>query len=215
MAAAGGPPPADVAFPYSFLKPSSSLTGSGRSVSVPAFGVELDWEIELAIVMGPGARRGADPRDAIFGYTILNDLSLRDFVPFPHPLGLDALICKGFDGATPIGPWITPADAVDINTPLNLELRVNGEVRQNSTTEQMIFSVRELVEYYTRVLTLEPGDVIATGTPAGVGAGMQPPQFLKAGDEIEAHITGLGSLTTSITEPLDNYSLDIHEGEKS
>lgn len=215
MEAAGGPAPADVAFPYSFLKPSSSLIGSGQMVPVPAYGTELDWEVELAVVIGPGAKPGADARDMIFGYTVLNDLSLRDFVPFPHPLGLDALICKGFDGATPVGPWITPVEDLECRASLGLELRVNGEIRQDSSTAQMIFSVLELVEYYARVLTLETGDVIATGTPAGVGGGMRPPQFLVPGDEVAAEITGLGTLTTSIAPPLDKYSLDIHEGENS
>jgi 2-keto-4-pentenoate hydratase/2-oxohepta-3-ene-1,7-dioic acid hydratase in catechol pathway len=204
-----GPAPAKVPFPFSFLKPSSSLVGSGQNVPVPSYGTKLDWELELAVVIGAGAKRGGDPRDAIFGFSILNDLSLRDFFPFPHILGLDAVISKGFDGAAPMGPWITTVEDLDLDEDRSLELRVNGELRQDSNTNQMIYSALDLVEYYLRVLTLEPGDVIATGTPAGVGAGRKPPQYLQPGDEVEAHITGLGSLTTSIAQPIGTSSLDM------
>jgi 2,4-didehydro-3-deoxy-L-rhamnonate hydrolase len=193
-------PPAP--FPYTFLKPPTALTGSGRSVRHPAYGHQLDWEAELAVVIGdPVAAAGPDPLSAVFGYTILNDLSLRDFVPFPHALGLDAVVSKGFDGAAPMGPWITLADAVPDPGALPISLSVNGEVMQDSSTSQMIFDVQALVAHYARVLTLEPGDVIATGTPAGVGAGRRPPRFLAPGDEIEVRIGNLGILRTPITAP--------------
>jgi 2,4-diketo-3-deoxy-L-fuconate hydrolase len=168
-------------------------------VALPVFGEKLDWEAELGIVIGRPELAASDPLRAVFGYTILNDLSLRDFVaPFPHPLGLDAVISKGFDGATPLGPWITLAQHAGDPASLAIELRVNGEVRQHSSTEQMIFGVAELVAYYGGVLTLQAGDVIATGTPAGVGAGMQPPRFLRVGDEIEIEIETLGAQRTMI-----------------
>jgi 2,4-didehydro-3-deoxy-L-rhamnonate hydrolase len=195
-------------FPYSFLKPPTTLTGSGRPVAHPSYGDKLDWEAELAVVIGdPSAAAGPEPLDAVFGYTILNDLSLRDFIPFPHALGLDAVVSKGFDGAAPLGPWITLAADVPDPQALGIQLSINGELMQDSTTAQMIFDVSALVAHYARVLTLEPGDVIATGTPAGVGAGRRPARFLSPGDEIEVRIDGLGALTTTITAPLANKPL--------
>ena len=192
------PPP----FPYTFLKPPTALTGSGAEVPKPAFGTKLDWEVELAVVIGdPTLASGPDPLAAVFGYTIVNDLSLRDFIPFPHALGLDAVVSKGFDGAAPLGPWITRAAAVRDPGALAISLSVNGEVVQDSTTSEMIFGVSALITHLARVLTLEPGDVIATGTPAGVGQGRQPPRFLAPGDQMEARIEGLGVLETTIIEP--------------
>ena len=193
-------PPAP--FPYTFLKPPTALIGSGRPVPHPAYGHKLDWEVELAVVIGDGAlARGPDPLDAVFGYTIINDLSLRDFIPFPHALGLDALVSKGFDGAAPTGPWITLAADVPDPSDLPIQLSINGEIMQDGSTSQMVFDVPALVAHYARVLTLEPGDVIATGTPAGVGAARQPPRFLAPGDEIEARVGDLGTLRTTIAEP--------------
>jgi len=195
-------------FAYSFLKPSTALTGSGRPVEHPSYGRTLDWEVELAVVIGdPAAARGAEPLDAVFGYTVLNDLSLRDFIPFPHALGLDAVVSKGFDGAAPMGPWISLAGDVPDPQSLAVELRVNGEVMQKSSTAEMIFGVRELVSHYARILSLESGDVIATGTPAGVGAARTPPRFLAAGDRIEARIGDLGTLHTTIAAATANDPL--------
>jgi 2,4-didehydro-3-deoxy-L-rhamnonate hydrolase len=195
-------------FPYSFLKPITALAGSGQSVTHPSYGRKLDWEFELAVVIGdPSAGAGPDPLDAVFGYTILNDLSLRDFIPFPHALGLDALVSKGFDGAAPLGPWITLAADVPDPRALGIQLSVNGELMQDSSTAQMIFDVSALIAHYARVLTMAPGDVIATGTPAGVGAARRPPRFLSTGDEIEARIDGLGALTTTIAAPLADNPL--------
>ena len=197
-------------FPYSFLKPDTTLVGSGATVARPGYGHKLDWEAELAVVIGdPAHAAGDDPLRAVFGYTILNDLSLRDFLPFPHTLGLDAVVSKGFDGAAPIGPWITPA--ADVPDPQNMpiRLRINGELQQDSSTANMIFGIAELVRHYARVMTLLPGDVIATGTPAGVGAGRQPPRFLVAGDRIEITIGDLGTLRTAITAPVREESLDL------
>jgi 2,4-diketo-3-deoxy-L-fuconate hydrolase len=212
MERAGAPKIDGVTYPFSFLKPpSTALVGSDVEVAMPGFGTELDWEAELAIVIGRPELARTDPLGAIFGYTMLNDLSLRDFVaPFPHPLGLDAVIGKGWDGAAPIGPWITRAELAGDPTNMPIELRVNGAPKQQSSTAKMIFSVAELVAFYGRVLTLEVGDVIATGTPAGVGAGAQPPEFLGPGDVIEAEIGDLGVLRTPIAAPLEPISLDIH-----
>jgi 2,4-diketo-3-deoxy-L-fuconate hydrolase len=212
MERAGAPKIEGVTYPFSFLKPpSTSLVGSGVEVAYPGFGTELDWEAELAIVIGRPELARTDPLGAIFGYTMLNDLSLRDFVaPFPHPLGLDAVIGKGWDGAAPIGPWITRAELAGDPTEMAIELRVNGAPKQQSSTAKMIFPIAELVAFYGRVLTLEVGDVIATGTPAGVGAGAQPPEFLQPGDVMECEIGDLGILRTPIGPPAEPISLDIH-----
>jgi acylpyruvate hydrolase len=189
-------------FPFSFIKPSTSLAGSGDAIARPSYGRSLDWEAELGVVIGDGAAAaGPDPLAAVFGYTIVNELSLRDFYPFPHFLGLDAVVSKGFDGAAPIGPWITLAADVPDPQVLEIRLEVNGEVMQDSSTRKMIFDVCELLAHYGRVLTLEPGDVIATGTPAGVGAGHKPPRFLKAGDNVEVRIGDLGTLRNTISAP--------------
>jgi 2-keto-4-pentenoate hydratase/2-oxohepta-3-ene-1,7-dioic acid hydratase in catechol pathway len=212
MERAGAPKVEGVTYPFSFLKPpSTALVGSDVEVAYPGFGTELDWEAELAIVIGRPELARTDPLGAIFGYTMMNDLSLRDFVaPFPHPLGLDAVIGKGWDGAAPIGPWITRAELAGDPTDMSIELRVNGTPKQQSSTAKMIFSIAELVAFYGRVLTLEVGDVIATGTPAGVGAGAQPPEFLQPGDVVECEIGDLGVLLTPIGPPIEPISLDIH-----
>jgi len=213
MEKAGAPKVEATPYPFSFLKPpSNALVGSGAEVAMPGYATELDWEAELAVVIGRPELAASDPLGAIFGYSNLNDLSLRDFVaPFPHPLGLDAVIGKGWDGAAPMGPWITLAAVAGDPTSMAVETRVNGAVKQQSSTAKMIFTVAEMVAYYARVLTLEVGDVIATGTPAGVGAGAQPPEFLTPGDVVEVEIGNLGTLSTPIAAPRSTVSLDIHQ----
>jgi 2-keto-4-pentenoate hydratase/2-oxohepta-3-ene-1,7-dioic acid hydratase in catechol pathway len=190
-------------FPFSFLKPPTAVTGSGASVVRPAHGRAFDWEADLGVVIGDGsAASGPDPMAAVFGYTIVNDLSLRDFQnPFPHFLGLDAVVAKGFDGAAPMGPWITVAQDVPDPQALAVKLTVNGKVMQDGSTAKMIFDVGELIAHYGRVLTLEPGDVLATGTPAGTAAGHHPTRFLQGGDVMEVSIGDLGCLRTVISEP--------------
>jgi 2-keto-4-pentenoate hydratase/2-oxohepta-3-ene-1,7-dioic acid hydratase in catechol pathway len=197
-------------FPFGFLKPPTALAGSGRPVTLPGYATKVDWEAELAIVIGDGRlASGDDPLGAVFGYTILNDLSVRDFLPFPHALGLDAIVAKGFDGAAPIGPWITLAEDVADPGALPIRLRVNGTIKQDSSTAQLIFGLREIVAHYGRVLTLEPGDVIATGTPAGVGAARSPQEFLADGDVVEITIGDLGTLSTPVTVADRQLSLTI------
>lgn len=187
--------------PYCFLKPpTTTLVGSGSAVRLPAHAKQIDYEVELAIVIGRRAFgvRDRAALDSIFGYSVLNDLSARDFIPAPTFLGLDWVMLKGFDGSSPMGPWLTPARFVPDPMDLRISLSVNGEVRQDGSTGDMIFGVQRLVEHLSSVMTLEPGDVIATGTPAGVAFGRKPPPWLRAGDRIEAEVEGLGTLVTVI-----------------
>ncbi len=190
-------------YPFSFLKPpTTTLVGSGELVMLPEYAKMIDWEVELAVIIGKKTHRvqGEEVMASIAGYSILNDISARDWVPKEEQsfMGFDWVMLKGFDGAAPMGPYITPAEFVPDPQALALSLSVNGQVKQNSNTAHMVFSVREIVEHLARVMTLEPGDIIATGTPSGVGFGRKPPEFLKSGDHMVAEIEGLGQLETSV-----------------
>ena len=200
MEAAGAPTGQANPWPFGFLKPAStSLVGDGAEVPLPDYAVKIDWEAELAVVIGDTSRIDEDPLSAVFAYGVVNDLSVRDHFPFPHALGLDAFVNKGFDGSAPMGRWLVPAEQVPDPQALPIRLRVNGTTKQDSTTANMIFGVREILTHYAKVLTLEPGDVIATGTPAGVGAGRRPQEFLVAGDVVAAEVEGVGTVRTTMT----------------
>jgi 2-keto-4-pentenoate hydratase/2-oxohepta-3-ene-1,7-dioic acid hydratase in catechol pathway len=189
------------ATPYSFFKPpTTALVGSGQAISLPEHAEKIDYEAELAVVIGRRAY-GVSAEDAlqyVFGYSVLNDISARDWLTVETPLGLDWTMAKGFNDSAPMGPWITPASFVPNPQSLDISLAVNGKVKQDSNTAEMIFTVARVIEHLASVMALEPGDVIATGTPSGVGAGRQPPEFLKVGDEIRVEIEGLGVLETRI-----------------
>ena len=188
-------------YPYSFLKPATTtLIGSGTAVQLPEEAKQVDWEAELAVVIGHKARhvRGEDAMACIAGYSLLNDVSARDWIAEAPSLGIDWVMQKAFDGFAPMGPLITPAAFVPDPQKLSITLSVNGQVKQNSTTANMIFSVREIIEHLSSIMTLEPGDVIATGTPAGVGHGRKPPEYLKPGDIMVVEIEGLGQLETPV-----------------
>lgn len=131
-------------------------------------------------------------------YSLLNDVSARDWIAEAPPVGIDWVMQKAFDGFAPMGPLITPAAFVHDPQHLSMTLTVNGQVKQHSTTANMIFSVREIIEHLTSIMTLEPGDVIATGTPAGVGYAKKPPEYLRAGDTMIVEIEGLGQLETPV-----------------
>jgi 2-keto-4-pentenoate hydratase/2-oxohepta-3-ene-1,7-dioic acid hydratase in catechol pathway len=153
---------------------------------------QLDYEGELAIVIG---KRGQDiPRamayDYVFGYTIANDISARE-IQYGHG---QFFLGKSLDGTCPMGPYLVSKDELPDPQKLSIVTKVNGELRQNGSTADMIFSVDEIVSTVSKYVTLEPGDVILTGTPSGVGKGMNPPQFLKAGDEVKISIEGIGTL---------------------
>lgn len=167
----------------------------------PAVSSEIDWEVELAFIIG---RRGKNIDQAaamgyVFGYTILNDVSARDL----QKQHLQFYKGKSLDGSAPLGPWIVTADELPDPHGLGLRLRVNGITRQDSHTGDMIYKIPELIAVLSRGVTLEPGDIIATGTPSGVGLGMQPPQYLVPGDVVEAEIDGIGLLRSIVRAAAD------------
>jgi 2-keto-4-pentenoate hydratase/2-oxohepta-3-ene-1,7-dioic acid hydratase in catechol pathway len=168
--------------PMVFLKlPSSSVPGSGP-VRCPAVVKRLDYEVELAVVMGAGGE--------IAGYAVADDVSARDLQK-REPRWVRA---KGFDTSCPWGPWITTADEVADPEALRIASQVNGEVRQDSTTADLVFGPRALADFIGETCTLEPGDLILTGTPQGVGQAMDPPRFLQPGDVVRCEIEGLGAI---------------------
>lgn len=179
-------------FPAVFTKPASCVIGPRDTVNLHE-GVtsEVDYEVELTLVIGKGGRN--IPRDKayehIFGYTIINDVTARD----RQKRHKQWFLGKSLDTFCPMGPWIATSDEID---PENTDLKtwVNGEIRQQANTKDLIFDIPGLVETISAGLTLVPGDLIATGTPAGVGIGFKPPRFLKRGDKVTMSITGLGTL---------------------
>jgi ureidoglycolate lyase len=178
--------------PVVFSKSTSSLCGPDDDILLPRGSVSTDWEVELGIVIGASAAN-VDRDDAwrcIAGYCMVNDVSERDW-----QLSRGGQWGKGksFDTFTPMGPWLVTTDELAQPRELALTLEVNGERRQHGKTADMIFGVDEIVSYCSRFMTLKPGDLIITGTPAGVGLGMRPPQYLKDGDVVDMRITGLGT----------------------
>lgn len=194
----GAPPD----LPYAFMRPPTSLAGHGETIQLPKKSKMVDWEAELGVVIG---RRfhGDDPiaaRAAVAGYTVINDVSARDWIASRQPaVGVDWVIHKAWDQFQPTGPWITPAEFVPEPQALSIELTLNGVVKQRSNTSQMLFSVQQIVCHLGTIMTLEPGDIIATGTPAGVGFGRKPPEFIRSGDVVRITIADLGTLENTFT----------------
>jgi 2-keto-4-pentenoate hydratase/2-oxohepta-3-ene-1,7-dioic acid hydratase in catechol pathway len=188
-------------YPYSFLKPANNtLRASGDGVAVPKNVEMMDWEAELGVVIGVTCRDVGvgSALGVIAGYTNFNDLSARDWLASRPPIGVDWVRHKAFDGFAPMGPYLLAARFVEDPQRLAVRLSVNGIVKQDSSTQQMVFGVAEIIAHLTSIMTLHPGDVIASGTPAGVGHGQKPPQFLKAGDEVRMEVGRLGVLVTPI-----------------
>ncbi|GAP37584.1 fumarylacetoacetate hydrolase family protein [Piscinibacter sakaiensis] len=178
--------------PIVFLKATTCISGPQDPVRLPAGSTRGDWEVELGVVIGRTAR-AVDEHDAlahVAGYTVVNDVSEREW---QLERGGTWDKGKGFDTFGPIGPWLVTADEVPDPQALSLWLDLNGEPRQRGSTATMVFGVARLVSYVSRVMTLLPGDVIATGTPPGVGMGMKPPRYLRTGDVMTLGIEGLGS----------------------
>ena len=177
--------------PIIFFKSTSSLVGPNDDVMIPRGSEKTDWEVELAFVIGKKASYvdEADAMDHVAGYALHNDYSER---AFQLERGGQWVKGKSCDTFAPLGPFMATADEVPDPQNLKCWLKVNGVMRQNSSTEQMIFGIRTLVSYLSQFMTLLPGDVISTGTPPGVGLGFKPPIFMKAGDVVELGIEGLG-----------------------
>ncbi len=179
-------------YPAVFTKPGSCVVGPGASVQTyPSVTSEVDYEGELAFVIGRQGRdiHRAEAMGYVWGYTIVNDVTARD----RQKKHRQWFLGKALDTFCPMGPWITTAEEVDVRD-LQLQTSVNGELRQNANTRDLIFDIPSLIESLSAGMMLQPGDVVATGTPAGVGIGFEPPRFLGPGDEVTVTITGLGTL---------------------
>jgi 2,4-diketo-3-deoxy-L-fuconate hydrolase len=185
---AGMPIPAE---PIVFMKATSCITGPTDPIIIPKGSVKTDWEAELGIVVGSTARYVSIEQalDYVAGYCAVNDISEREF---QLERGGQWDKGKGCDTFSPIGPWLVMRDEVTDPQNLDIPLDVNGRTMQRGNTRTMIFGCRKIASYISRFMTLLPGDVIATGTPPGVGLGMKPPQYLNAGDALRLSIEGVG-----------------------
>jgi len=186
-------------FPIWFTKAANALVGHGGAIQYdPQFTGQLDYEGELAVIIGRSCRRVSPHQalDYVFGYTILNDVSARD-VQLRHHQWFKG---KSADTYAPCGPWIVTRDEISNPQALQLRTLVNGELRQQATTASMMFDIPAQIADLSAGMTLEPGDIIATGTPMGVGAGMEPPCYLKDGDEVTVEIDAIGRLSNRVVE---------------
>jgi len=183
-------------YPVVFAKYNNCVIGPHEPIVLPKISSRPDYEGELAVVIGQRAKNvaAADALDYVAGYMCFNDVSARDF---QHRTS-QWTIGKSFDTFAPMGPALVTADEITDPQSLDIKLSINGEVMQSSNTRQMIFPVAGLIAYITSVMTLEPGDVIATGTPSGVGAGRTPPRWLRPGDVVRVEIAGVGVLENPV-----------------
>jgi 2-keto-4-pentenoate hydratase/2-oxohepta-3-ene-1,7-dioic acid hydratase in catechol pathway len=184
-------------YPVIFTKAVTSVNAPDAEVPLDSqITAQLDWEVELAFVIGVGGVNIArdDAMRHVWGYTIVNDLSARD-LQNRHQQFFKG---KSLDGTCPIGPWIVTADEINEPAALRLQLRVNGELKQDSTAADLIFDISTIIEVLSLGQTIEPGDIVATGTPSGVGMGRTPQEWLKPGDVVEAEISEIGVLRNTI-----------------
>jgi 2-keto-4-pentenoate hydratase/2-oxohepta-3-ene-1,7-dioic acid hydratase in catechol pathway len=180
-------------YPVFFTKaPTTVNSPHGNIIIDPQVSVEIDWEVELAVIIGNGGKNISeeDALSHVFGYTVLNDVTARD-LQSRHKQFFKG---KSIDGYCPMGPWIVTADEIKDPQQLVVRLRVNGITKQEGNTSMMIFPIRIIIASLSKGMTLEPGDIIATGTPSGVGFARNPPEFLKAGDVMETEVEGIGIL---------------------
>jgi 2-keto-4-pentenoate hydratase/2-oxohepta-3-ene-1,7-dioic acid hydratase in catechol pathway len=214
-----GAPPLDKSriSPRLFLKPSSSIVGPDAEIPLPDVSGEIDWEAELAVVIGRRCRGVGvgEALDVVAGYLTSNDVSARSIdLGYERDTDdkavwfFDWLAGKWCDGFAPLGPWLVSADEVPDPQALPVELAVNGVTRQSGSTKDMIFSVAELIAHASRVMTLEPGDVIQTGTPSGVGVATG--EFLSAGDEMTVVVGGLGTLRNTVVQLVPHQRGTLH-----
>jgi 2-keto-4-pentenoate hydratase/2-oxohepta-3-ene-1,7-dioic acid hydratase in catechol pathway len=182
--------------PTVFAKFQTAVTGHRHPIVLPKSSVKPDYEAEFAVVIGPGGRHIPEDRwrEHVFGYTIANDVSARDF----QMATTQWMIGKTFDTFAPIGPAIVTADEIEDPHNLDISLTLSGEVMQSSNTCNLIFGVPKLIAFLSSVFTLEPGDIISTGTPGGVGFARKPPRWLKPGDEVVVRVEGLGELVNPV-----------------
>ena len=182
--------------PTVFAKFATALTGHGHPIVLPKNSTKPDYEAEFAIVIGRGGRHIPEARwrEHVFGYTILNDVSARDF----QMATSQWMIGKTFDTFAPLGPAVVTADEIEDPHNLRITLELSGETMQDSNTSNLIFKVPQLIAHLSSVFTLQPGDIIATGTPAGVGFARKPPRWLLPGDEVRVRIEGIGELRNPV-----------------
>jgi len=182
--------------PTVFAKYDNAVIGPGDAILLPKVSKEVDYEAELAFVIGRRGRSIPAARwaDHVFGYTMVNDVSARDY----QRATSQWVIGKTFDTFAPMGPYLVSADEVPDPHSLRIGCEVNGRVLQDSSTSQLIFRIPELVAYLSEVMTLEPGDIVSTGTPPGVGFARKPPIFLQDGDEVVVKVEGLGELRNPV-----------------
>ncbi|WP_420625985.1 fumarylacetoacetate hydrolase family protein [Candidatus Poriferisodalis sp.] len=182
--------------PVYFNKPPGTLVAHGDNLVRPSVSIQFDYEVELAVIIGRAGRHIdiADALDHVGGYSVLNDGSVRDWQRHSVAAG------KNFFRSGSMGPWITTADQIANPAALEVICRVNGEERQRAGVSEMIFSVAEIIAYMSRVMPLEPGDVIATGSPEGTGGSHEPPRWLVAGDEITFEVPGVGVLRNRVID---------------
>jgi 2-keto-4-pentenoate hydratase/2-oxohepta-3-ene-1,7-dioic acid hydratase in catechol pathway len=186
--------------PYFFMKTTAaSIIGTNTPARLPPFSKQIDWEAELGVVIGREARNVPEAKafDVVAGYTIVNDLSARNLMKREgSPFGMDWVGQKCFEDAAPMGPWFTPAAYIANPNELPIKLWVNGVLKQNSNTSRLVHGIAEQIAYLSCHFTLYPGDVIATGTPSGVG--MPRGEFLKVGDEVRIEVGGCGQLINTM-----------------
>ncbi len=184
------------AVPTIFNKFATAIIGPGANIVLPKVSKMPDYEAELAFVIGRGGRHiaAASWADHVFGYTIMNDVTGRDY----QRATSQWLMGKTFDTFAPMGPWITTADAIPDPHNLDIKLEINGETLQDSNTRELIFRVPDLIAFLSSVFTLEPGDIVSTGTPSGVGFVRKPPRFLQPGDQVTVKIPAIGELRNPV-----------------
>lgn len=182
--------------PTIFSKFSSSVIGPGEHIVLPKVSTQPDYEAEFAVVIGPGGRHisAARAMDHVYGYTIVNDVSARDL----QLATTQWLMGKTCDTFAPMGPWIVTKDEIPDPHSLDISLEIGGEILQHSNTRELIFKIPDLIEFISSVVTLEPGDIISTGTPSGVGFARKPPRYLKDGDECVIKVQGIGELRNPV-----------------
>jgi 2-keto-4-pentenoate hydratase/2-oxohepta-3-ene-1,7-dioic acid hydratase in catechol pathway len=197
--------------PAFFTKATTTVNGPYSDIQVDFnLSNQIDWEVELAVVIGPGGKNISTDKamEHVFGYTVVNDVSARDL-----QIGHGGQFFKGksLDGFCPMGPWIVTPDEISDPHALRLQCRVNGVTKQDSSTSHLIFNIPSIIESLSQGLTLLPGDVIATGTPGGVGFARTPPEFLRPGDVVECEVERVGVIRNRIV--FENMQRDVEQGE--